>query len=115
MHIQVLGQQNNNGEGLRSAAESDLARLAGHGRAAGSHAFRRLTLVVAGGTRKRLVGHERYATRGVSPAEAATRPAGAPNAPRPAHGPHGGSNLVYRRPDGNIGWSDAGPRRVARG
>jgi hypothetical protein len=28
---------------------------------------------------------------------------------------HGGSNVVYRRPGGTIGWIDAGPERLARG
>ena len=111
MHIQVSDHQKQIGESSQSAAEIQLAALAGQGfRKAPWRALSADRLRPDDLARKRLGRHERYATRG-----RVAREIPAPAVLISGKAPHGGLNVVYRRPDGNIGWIDAGPERVARG
>ena len=116
MHIQVLGQHNENGESLQRAAESPLAAMAaGPFRSAKSLARREQGLRVEGGSRKRLGRYERYSMLRGSFAESAGRMTGPRSAGISRKASHGGFDVVHRRPDGNIGCIDAGLERLARG
>ena len=116
MHIQVSGQSSDIGDSLQSAAESRHAAMAaGRLRRALLRMRRDQGLQFGSGARKRLERYERYSTRRGNLAEAAGQEIGARPTPMSRKAAHGGLYVGYRRPDGNIGWIDAGLERLARG
>ena len=113
MHIQVSGQHSEIGESMRSAAESLQAAMAAGG-------IRRMGLRAGRGprgggrARKRLGRHGRYLTWSGGFFEAAGPEIGTRATRACRDAAHGGLEFV-RRPNGNIGWIDAGLERLARG